>query len=164
LLGILEGTLTMMDHTDTHCTNPPAADGGPRRWYEQDPCLSRALGLLQEAQDVYQTQVALNIIKIVTEHQLEALQENPVPDALFMANDNPELPLNVSGRRDEQRRWYDLNEALRASLAMVRNCPDVLQQHIMAQVTEMIETMLAEPMGLYHKDPPHGTEPNEGVS
>lgn len=135
----------MMTYADTSYTDVDPT-GGPRRWYEQDPCLSRALKLLQEAQDVYQTQVALNIIKIVTEHQLEALQDNPAPDTVFMANDNPELSVDTSDRRDEQRRWYDLNEALRASLAMVRNCPEVLQQHIIVQVTEMIETMLAEPV------------------
>jgi len=143
----------MMTHSDTRYTNVDPT-GGPRRWYEHDPCLSRALTLLQEAKDVYQTQVALNSIKIVTEHQLEALQENPVPATLFLANDNPELSIDTTERRDEQRRWYDLNEALRASLAMVRNCPEVLQQHIIAQVAEMIETMLAEPVEIPNEKPP----------
>jgi hypothetical protein len=41
------------------------------RWYDRDPALSRAFKSLQQAPGSIQAQIALNLIKIIIEHQME---------------------------------------------------------------------------------------------
>ena len=41
-----------------------------RRWYDKDPVLSYAMKTLEESDDETQIKVALNLIKIITEHHL----------------------------------------------------------------------------------------------
>ena len=42
-----------------------------RRWYDKDPVLSQAVATLEKSDDETQIKVALNLIKIIIEHNIE---------------------------------------------------------------------------------------------
>ena len=42
-----------------------------RRWYDKDPVLSEAVRTLEETDDQTQIRIALNLIKIIIEHNIE---------------------------------------------------------------------------------------------
>jgi hypothetical protein len=106
-------------------------------WYNQDPVLQRALIQLRQATDKQQAQAALNIIKIVVEHQIE--DETDVP---------AEKMDNVLTRHrswDDQRKhrhWYDLHEALRSAIQLLSDCPEDLQTRLIPSIAQMIEATL----------------------
>ena len=47
-----------------------------RRWYDKDPVLSEAVRTLEETDDQTQIKVALNLIKIIIEHNKSNLGQN----------------------------------------------------------------------------------------
>lgn len=104
------------------------------RWYDNDPVLQRALGQLHQATDKQQAQVALNIIKIVVEHQLEE-QGNLAIEDLDSA-----LPYRRSWDDHRQhRRWYDMHETLSSAIQLLGDCPEDLQVKIIPSIAQMIE-------------------------
>jgi len=113
-----------------------------QRWYDHDPALSKALQQLRQASDKYQAQVALNIIKIVVEHQAEAttngsnipVDANDVSSFLSADNDTETQLL--------RRRWYDVNETLRSAMQLLHDCPDDLQRTLIPTIVSMIEQSL----------------------
>jgi len=125
-------------------------DGSPpMRWYDTDPALSKALKQLRVAPDRYHAQVALNIIKIIIEHQAE---ENPSVRGVQQEQDGFDDPIQAtvqqySVRAAEQellrRRWYDLNETLHAAMQLLHDCPDDIQQQVIPTVSRMIESTLS---------------------
>ena len=42
-----------------------------RRWYDKDPVLSQAVNTLEHSDDETQIKIALNLIKIIIEHNIE---------------------------------------------------------------------------------------------
>ena len=42
-----------------------------RRWYDKDPVLSQAVSTLEHSDDETQIRIALNLIKIIIEHNIE---------------------------------------------------------------------------------------------
>ena len=42
-----------------------------RRWYDKDPVLSQAMNTLEHSDDDTQIRIALNLIKIIIEHNIE---------------------------------------------------------------------------------------------
>jgi hypothetical protein len=107
------------------------------RWYDQDPVLQRALVQLRQASDKQQAQVALNIIKIVVEHQIE--DETSIPA------EKMDSVLNRHRSWDDQRkhrRWYDLHEALRSAIQLLSDCPEDLQIRLIPSIAKMIEETL----------------------
>ncbi|MDX2085306.1 MAG: hypothetical protein SFZ03_07960 [Candidatus Melainabacteria bacterium] len=111
-----------------------------QRWYDADPALARALESLRQAPDRYQAQVALNIIKIIVEHRIEA--------ASGSAAETMEQLMAESGSsasdRSLRRRWYDVNETLHSAMHLLRDCPDDLQQSVIPSIARMIEQTLNE--------------------
>lgn len=106
------------------------------RWYDQDPVLHLAIEQLRTAPDRYQAQVALNIIKIIVEHQIEMETELPVED----------LDSALQYRRGERRhhrRWYDVHETLSSAMKLLEDCPDDLQRKVIPSIALMIENTLS---------------------
>ncbi|HEY9745390.1 MAG TPA: hypothetical protein V6C99_04145 [Oculatellaceae cyanobacterium] len=108
-----------------------------KRWYDQDPVLARAIEQLRTAPDRYQAQVALNIIKIIVEHQIELETDLPVED----------LDSALNYRRGMQadhrhRRWYDMHETLSSAMRLLEDCPDDLQRRVIPSIANMIENTL----------------------
>ena len=115
-----------------------------QRWYDQDPALSRALASLKNASDKHQAQVALNIIKVVVEHQIEAKGGILPPEGMAegLLSDGMLKTAHPGQNPNHRRRWYDVNETLASAMALLRDCPDDLQQQIIPTLSAMIEGTL----------------------
>ena len=109
-----------------------------RRWYDKDPVLSKAMNTLKNTDDNVQIQIALNLIKIVIEHQIEENNVNSVNDLINTVQE--------ASNYDESHksRWYDLNETLRAAILMLQNCPEDLRKKISVDMAEFISRMIEE--------------------
>ncbi|MDH4378771.1 MAG: hypothetical protein QE263_02555 [Vampirovibrionales bacterium] len=111
-----------------------------QRWYDRDPALSKAMDQLREASDRYQAQVALNIMKIILEHHMEEAAEAAGLDAEGL---KLERWANTAEPHPLKRRWYDVNETLRAAMTMLQDCPDELQTALVPHICHMVEDTLA---------------------
>lgn len=117
-----------------------------KRWYDQDPVLSRAMEQLRSAPDKYQAQIALNIIKIIIEHQIEEqIQErNLQGSAVFHNIDDVMAHVRANRHHHQYRRWYDMHEALSSAIQLLQDCPDDLQNRVVPSIGEMIQSTLEE--------------------
>jgi hypothetical protein len=109
------------------------------RWYDRDPVLCDAVEQLRQAPDKYQAQIALNIIKIVVEHQMEDESQVTLED---LDNLLKQGGCATNGR--DKRRWYDVNETLGSAMQLLHDCPDDLQQRVIPSIVLVIEQALAE--------------------
>ena len=53
-----------------------------RRWYDKDPVLSQAIATLEQSDDETQIKIALNLIKIIIEHNIEDEKFEAVEDII----------------------------------------------------------------------------------
>lgn len=121
-----------------------------RRWYDSDPALCRALEQLRGASDIYHAQIALNIIKVIVEHQVEHFVGNADDSPAAMPKDlkNSEdvtrfLASGVSSQeRRHRRRWYDVHETLSSALQLLTDAPDDLQRRLIPSIVRMVEETL----------------------
>lgn len=101
-----------------------------RRWYDKDPVLSEAVHTLEETDDQTQIRVALNLIKIIIEHNIEDEQFEAVDDIINAVG---------SGLDDNRRgRWYDIDTTLRTAMNMLQNCPADTQKVIAKEMAKMV--------------------------
>lgn len=105
----------------------------PQRWYDRDPALKGALDQLRNAADKYQAQVALNIIKVILEHQTEECIGTQPSDESWVQQ---------ARVHPNRRRWYDMNETLRAAMKLMEDAPDDLQQILVPHIVKMVEDTL----------------------
>jgi hypothetical protein len=103
---------------------------GTRRWYDKDPVLSQALKTLEETDDDTQIKVALNLIKIIIEHNIEDEKFEAVEDIISAVG---------SGLDDERKgRWYDIDATVRTAMNMLQNCPETTQHLIAKEMAKMV--------------------------
>ncbi len=107
-----------------------------RRWYDQDPLVSMALDTLQRSNDEDQIRLAMHLIKIIGEHNLE--QDGPATRA--GAEDDTCLRPGEPGNS----RWYDVDRNLKTSIEMLRCCPVDTQRLIAKDLAVQIRTTLQE--------------------
>lgn len=101
-----------------------------RRWYDKDPVLSEAVKTLEETDDQTQIRVALNLIKIIIEHNIEDEKFEAVDDIINAVG---------SGLDDNRRgRWYDIDTTLRTAMNMLQNCPAETQKVIAKEMAKMV--------------------------
>jgi len=101
-----------------------------RRWYDQDPVLSQAVKTLEESDDETQIRIALNLIKIIIEHNIEDEKFEAVEDIINAVG---------SGLDEEKRgRWYDIDATLRTAMGMLQNCPATTQHIIAKEMAKMV--------------------------
>ena len=101
-----------------------------RRWYDKDPVLSEAVRTLEETDDQTQIRVALNLIKIIIEHNIEDEKFEAVDDIINAVG---------SGLDDNRRgRWYDIDTTLRTAMNMLQNCPEATQRIIAKEMAKMV--------------------------
>ena len=100
-----------------------------RRWYDKDPVLSSAMKTLEESNDDTQIKIALNLIKIITEHNIEDSKYEEVTDIINAT----EIDLATQKRN----RWYDLDETLRTAISMLQNCPEETRKAIAVEMAKM---------------------------
>jgi len=105
-----------------------------RRWYDKDPVLSKAMRILETSDDKFQIQVALNLIKVIIEHNIEENRFNTVEDILAAVED---------GRCEKgSERWYDLDLTIKTSVQMLENCPQEMQSKIARSIAELLTDKL----------------------
>ena len=101
-----------------------------RRWYDKDPVLSQAVKTLEETDDETQNRIALNLIKIIIEHNIEDEKFEAVEDIINAVG---------SGLDDNRKgRWYDIDSTLRTAMNMLQNCPADTQRIIAKEMANMV--------------------------
>lgn len=101
-----------------------------RRWYDKDPVLSQAVNTLEESDDETQIRIALNLIKIIIEHNIEDEKFEAVEDIINAVG---------SGIDDNRKgRWYDIDSTLRTAMNMLQNCPADTQKIIAKEMAAMV--------------------------
>lgn len=106
-----------------------------RRWYDRDPVLSSAMKTLEETDDETQIKIALNLIKIITEHNISNSEYESVEDIVSATEDVLE--------NTQKGRWYDLDSTLRTAITLLQNCPDstrnIIAKEMAKNVIEIIK-------------------------
>ena len=101
-----------------------------RRWYDKDPVLSQAVETLEQSDDETQIRIALNLIKIIIEHNIEDEKFEAVEDIINAVG---------SGLDDNRKgRWYDIDSTLRTATNMLQNCPPATQHVIAKEMAKMV--------------------------
>ena len=101
-----------------------------RRWYDKDPVLSQAVNTLEHSDDQTQIRIALNLIKIIIEHNIEDEKFEAVEDIINAVG---------SGLDDNRKgRWYDIDTTLRTAMNMLQNCPEATQHVIAKEMAKMV--------------------------
>ncbi len=107
-----------------------------RRWYDKDPVLSSAMKTLEQSDDESQIKIALNLIKIIIEHNIESSEFEAVEDIISA----------VEAGVDETRsnRWYDIDATLKTAINMLQNCPESTQRVIAKEMAKMVVDKIKE--------------------
>lgn len=101
-----------------------------RRWYDKDPILSNAVKTLENSDDETQIRIALNLIKIIIEHNIEDGQCETVEDIINAVG---------SGLEDNRNgRWYDIDSTIKTAMNMLQNCPANTQRVIAQEMAQMV--------------------------
>jgi len=101
-----------------------------RRWYDRDPVLSNSMKILENSDDETQIKVALNIIKIIIEHNIAYSEYSGVEDIIDAVDEGL---VNKHGNR-----WYDIDKILRAAIAMLENSDEDVQISVAKEMAKMV--------------------------
>lgn len=101
-----------------------------RRWYDKDPVLSEAVKTLEQSDDQTQIRIALNLIKIIIEHNIENEKYEAVEDIISAVGQG--VDDNRTGR------WYDIDTTLKTAMNMLQNCPEATQHLIAKEMAKMV--------------------------
>ena len=108
-----------------------------RRWYDKDPVLSSAMKTLEETDDDSQIKIALNLIKIIIEHNIENSEFEAVEDIISAVEAGVE-------ENSKNNRWYDIDATLRTAISMLQNCPEKTQHVIAKEMAKMVVDKIKE--------------------
>ncbi len=101
-----------------------------RRWYDQDPLLSKSMKILKESSDDFQIKMAINLIKIIIEHHIDDDQFKSINDIMMAVRD---------GRIEKgNARWYDADNTLSTAISMLESCPPEMQAKITKDIAGKI--------------------------
>jgi len=101
-----------------------------RRWYDRDPVLSSAMKTLEETDDETQIKIALNLIKIITEHNISNSEYESVEDIVSATEDILETT--------KKGRWYDIDSTLRTAITLLQNCPESARAEIAKEMAKNV--------------------------
>ena len=107
-----------------------------RRWYDKDPILSKSMRTLEKSDDETQIKVALNLIKIIIEHNISEHTFTSVEDMM----ESVEEGLVEKGKS----RWYDLDTTVRTAINMLENSPVPVQKAVAKKKTKMVVDKIKE--------------------
>ncbi len=108
-----------------------------RRWYDKDPILSSAMETLEKSDDGQQIKVAMNIIKIIIEHNIENSEYEAVEDIISAVEAGVE-------ENSKNNRWYDIDSTLKTAMTMLQNCPEETQHLIAKEMAKMVVDKIKE--------------------
>ena len=107
-----------------------------RRWYDKDPLLSKTMHTLENSDDETQIKVALNLIKILIEHNISENTFTGVEDMLTAVEDG----LVERGNK----RWYDLDTTVRTAINMLEKSPLPVQKAVAKEMAKMVVDKIKE--------------------
>ena len=85
---------------------------------------------LEESDDETQIKVALNLIKIITEHNISNSEYESVEDIVSATEDILETT--------KKGRWYDLDGTLRTAISLLQNCPEATRSIIAKEMAKNV--------------------------
>ena len=101
-----------------------------RRWYDKDPVLSEAVKTLEETDDQTQIRVALNLIKIIIEHNIQDNKYENVEDIMAAVED---------GRIQRgHSRWYDIDTTVRTAIQMLEKCSTETKKKVALDMAQLV--------------------------
>lgn len=107
-----------------------------RRWYDKDPVLSRSMRTLEQSDDKTQIKVALNIIKIIIEHNIAYSEYSEVEDIINAVDEG----LVNQGHS----RWYDIDKTLHAAITMLEKSEHDVQVEVAKEMAKMVVDKIKE--------------------
>ncbi len=107
-----------------------------RRWYDKDPILSRSMKTLEASDDETQIKVALNLIKIIVEHNLAFSEYTDVNEIIEAVEEGMDERANS--------RWYDIDRTVRAAINMLQNSPEDTQKIIAKEMAKIVIEKIKE--------------------
>ena len=107
-----------------------------RRWYDKDPILAKSMHTLEASDDETQIKVALNIIKIIVEHNMAYSEYSEVDDIISAVEDGLDPSYN--------NRWYDIDKTVKVAISMLESTPFETQKVIAKQMAQMVVNKIKE--------------------
>lgn len=107
-----------------------------RRWYDKDPILSRSMKTLEASDDETQIKVALNLIKIIVEHNIAFSEYTDVDEIIEAVEEGMDSSANS--------RWYDIDRTVRAAINMLENSPAETQKIIAKEMAKIVIDKIKE--------------------
>ena len=100
------------------------------RWYDKDPILSISMRTLANSSDERQIAVALNLIKIIIEHNIQGNNYENVEDIVSAVED---------GRIQRgHNRWYDIDSTVRTAIQMLENCDPETKKRVALDMAQLV--------------------------
>ena len=107
-----------------------------RRWYDKDPILSKSMYTLEHSSDETQIKIALNLIKIIIEHNISNSKYKDIGDILTAVEDG-KIPRGID-------RWYDIDITVRTAINMLENCQFETQKQVAREMAALVVNKIKE--------------------
>lgn len=107
-----------------------------RRWYDKDPILSRSMKTLEASDDETQIKVALNLIKIIVEHNIAFSEYTDVNEIIEAVEEGMDERANS--------RWYDIDRTVRAAINMLENSAPDTQKLLAKEMAKIVIDKIKE--------------------
>ncbi len=108
-----------------------------RRWYDKDPILSKAMKILETSDDKFQIQIAINLIKVIIEHNIE--------NSTYLSVDDIMMAVEEGRCGKGNARWYDIDNTLRTAIQMLENCSQDTQEKIARDIADLVRRKFRNP-------------------
>lgn len=100
------------------------------RWYDKDPVLSMSIRTLANSSDERQIAVALNLIKVIIEHNIQDNKYENVEDIITAVED---------GRIQRgHSRWYDIDSTVRTAIQMLEKCSAETKKKVALDMAQIV--------------------------
>ena len=100
------------------------------RWYDKDPVISMSMRTLASSSDENKIAVALNLIKVIIEHNIENNEFENVEDIMDAVED---------GRIQRgHSRWYDIDSTLRTAIQMLEKCEPEVKKKVALDMAQLV--------------------------
>ena len=100
------------------------------RWYDKDPVLSMSMRTLAGSSDERQIAVALNLIKVIIEHNIRDNKYENVEDIMSAVED---------GRIQRgHSRWYDIDSTVRTAIQMLEKCTPETKKKVALDMAQIV--------------------------
>lgn len=100
------------------------------RWYDKDPVLSMSMKTLADSSDERQIAVALNLIKVIIEHNIQDNKYENIEDIMSAVED---------GRIQRgHSRWYDIDSTVRTAIQMLEKCSPETKKKVALDMAQIV--------------------------